>query len=135
MIHNIFLNLRKKYKIDEKTLAIEQRAGLDVSPVQVLKRRFKIYLQSKTVISNKNIYCIFKRKSLVCIEHIKAFQIGKRAAQGYNIYLTFGSDKTVTKDAEDSYKRYAMAMKHYNQAICDRDSFLLGYEKFTKLNI
>ncbi|QOY52497.1 hypothetical protein [Candidatus Sulfurimonas baltica] len=55
--------------------------------------------------------------------------IGKRAAQGYNIYLTFGSEKTISKNAEDSYKRFSMAMKHYNQILCDEDSFTLGYNK------
>lgn len=61
-------------------------------------------------------------------QYTKAFEIGKRAAQGYNIYLTFGSEKTVTKDAEDSYRRYAMAMKHYNQVLCDKESFIEGYD-------
>lgn len=62
-------------------------------------------------------------------QHTKSFEIGKRAAQGYNIYLTFGSDKTITKDAEDSYRRYSMAMKHYNQVLCDEESFLHGYRQ------
>ena len=57
----------------------------------------------------------------------RAFIIGKRGAMGYNIYLTFGSEKTVSKNAEDSYHRYAMAMKHYNQDICDREHFIKGY--------
>jgi hypothetical protein len=60
--------------------------------------------------------------------HTKAFEIGKRAAQGYNIYLTFGSDKTITKDADDSYRRYSMAMKHYGQVLCEKEGFILGYE-------
>ncbi len=55
------------------------------------------------------------------------------------MYLTFGSDKTVTKDAEDSYGRYAMAMKHYNQIVCDKDIFIQGYNdvqsKKTKNNL
>lgn len=58
----------------------------------------------------------------------KAYNIGKRAAKGYNIYVTFGSEKTITKDANDSYNRYAMAMKHYKQELCDEEWFLLGYD-------
>lgn len=57
----------------------------------------------------------------------RAYKIGYAAGSGENMYLTFGSDKTVPKDAEDSYKRYAMAMKHYNQVVCNKESFLNGY--------
>ena len=55
----------------------------------------------------------------------KAFAIGKHGGLGYNIYITFCSAKTVTKD---SYRRYAMAMKHYNQEVCDKDYFIAGYK-------
>jgi len=55
----------------------------------------------------------------------RAYVIGYRAGLGKNMYLTFGSDKTVTKDAEDSYKRYAMAMKHYNQTLCIIKHFVI----------
>ncbi|MDF1875208.1 hypothetical protein JHD48_05645 [Sulfurimonas sp. SAG-AH-194-I05] len=56
-----------------------------------------------------------------------AYIIGSRGASGHNIYLTFGSNKTQTKDAQDSYKRYAMAMRHYDQKICNQESFIRGY--------
>ena len=85
---------------------IEKRAGLDVNILQILKRRYKIHKQYK-----------------------RGFEIGKRAAKGYNIYLTFGSEKTISKDAKDSYKRYSMAMKHYNQVLCDEESFIMGYNQ------
>ncbi len=84
---------------------IEKRAGLDINIYQIFKRRLQVYRQYK-----------------------RGFEIGKRAAKGYNIYLTFGSDKTVSKDAEDSYTRYSMAMKHYNQDLCDRTGFFSGYD-------
>jgi hypothetical protein len=80
-----------------------------------------------------NLYLFFvriiKQGFKINNQHTKAFEIGKRAAQGYNIYLTFGSDKTITKDEDDSYRRYSMAMKHYGQVLCDKRSFLLGYEQ------
>lgn len=60
-------------------------------------------------------------------EKRKAFILGQRAAGGNNIYLTFGSEKTCPKSAEDSFRRYSMAMKHYNQNVCDEESFLDGY--------
>jgi hypothetical protein len=59
----------------------------------------------------------------------KAYNIGKRAAKGYNIYVTFGSKKTIPKDANDSYRRYSMAMRHYNQELCSKEYFLLGYDE------
>ena len=62
-------------------------------------------------------------------KHKKAFNIGYSGGKGNNIYITFGSDKTITKDAEDSYKRYAMAMKHYKEEACDKESFIQGYNK------
>ena len=96
--------MRNKYHYYVKVYEAEKRAGLKMTLFEILKRRFKIYKQYK-----------------------KAYELGKRAAQGYNIYLTFGSEKTITKDAEDSYRRYAMAMKHYDGDICDRESFLEGY--------
>jgi len=103
-MQNIFISSIKKYRYYRKVLDIEERAGLDVNIYQVIKRRLKVYRQYK-----------------------RGFIIGKRAALGYNIYLTFGSNKTITKDAEDSYKRYSMAMKHYNQLLCDRVGFYSGY--------
>jgi len=57
----------------------------------------------------------------------RAYEIGKAGAQGKNIYLTFGSAKTVCKDADDSYKRYAMAMNQYEQELCDKEEFVKGY--------
>jgi len=69
----------------------------------------------------------FKRRVKIYKQHKRGFELGKRAAKGYNIYLTFGSDKTITKDAKDSYRRYSMAMKHYNQVLCDKESFIQGY--------
>ena len=105
----IFLGFVKKYRYYRKVLDIERRAGLDVTIYQIFKRRRQTYRQYK-----------------------RGFKIGKRAAQGYNIYLTFGSDKTVSKDAEDSYTRYSMAMKHYNQVLCDEESFILGYQQVSK---
>lgn len=86
----------------------------------------RIYKYSKQVNPQANIYQIFKQRKELDIKS-RAFEIGKRAAQGYNIYLTFGSSKTITKDAHDSYKRYSMAMKHYNQDLCDKESFIQGY--------
>ena len=108
MITTLYIKLIKKYKKYKEIFEAEKKAGLDVSVYQIFKRRLKIYKQ-----------------------HKKAFEIGKRAAQGYNIYLTFGSDKTITKDAEDSYKRYVMAMKHYKQVVCNADSFFSGYNNVT----
>ena len=67
----------------------------------------------------------------VCKEyevHRHAYELGCRAAQGKNIYLTFGSEKTISKDAQDSYRRYVMAMKHYNNGVvCNKESFIAGY--------
>jgi len=107
---NVFRGSIKKYKHYKKVLEIERRAGLDISIYQVFKRRLQIHRQYK-----------------------RGFEIGKRAAQGYNIYLTFGSDKTICKDAKDSYKRYSMAMKHYNQALCDEKGFFEGY-RYVEMN-
>jgi len=101
---HIIIGSIKKYRYYRKVLDIEKRAGLDVNIYQIFQRRLQVYRQYK-----------------------RGFKIGKRAAQGYNIYLTFGSKKTISKDAEDSYKRYSMAMKHYNQALCDKASFVSGY--------
>jgi hypothetical protein len=70
-----------------------------------------------------------KRKYFRYRSKKKAFNIGSRAAKGYNIYLTFGSEKTIIKSAEDSYKRYAMAMKHYKQKPCLKKVFTDGYNK------
>ena len=64
----------------------------------------------------------------------KAYILGQRAARGKNIYLTFGSEKTCPKSGEESYKRYAMAMKHYNQVLCDKEYFLRGFKKFADVN-
>lgn len=107
----MFADNIKKYQNYREIIAIEKRAGLSHSVYSIVIRKWKIYKQNK-----------------------RAYEIGKRAAQGYNIYLTFGSDKTVTKGAEDSYKRYAMAMKHYNQTLCNRNSYIVGYNK-SKINI
>ena len=62
-------------------------------------------------------------------EQKKAYQIGYRAGKGKNIYLTFGSDKTITKNAHDSYHRYAMAMRHYNEISCNEEDFTIGYNR------
>lgn len=75
------------------------------------------------------MYSIFISKYKHYKEYRKGFEIGKRAAQGYNVYLTFGSRKTVTRDAQDSYKRYAMAMNHYEQILCNKKGFYDGYNK------
>ena len=107
----MFANIIKKYQNYREIIAIEKRVGLSHSLLSIVIRKWKIYKQNK-----------------------RAFEIGKRAAQGYNMYLTFGSDKTVTKNAEDSYKRYAMAMKHYNQTLCNIDCFILGYNN-SKINV
>lgn len=77
-----------------------------------------------------SLYATFKRKNNARRQYSKAFAIGKRAAQGYNVYLTFGSDKTITVDAKDSYKRYAMAMKHYKEEVCSQDAFYDGYNRY-----
>ncbi len=103
-MHYIFIGFIKKYRYYRKVLDIEKRAGLDVNIYQIFQRRLQVYGQYK-----------------------RGFKIGKRAAQGYNIYLTFGSDKTVSKDADDSYTRYSMAIKHYNQVLCDKAGFVNGY--------
>ena len=76
-----------------------------------------------------NLFMVLKQKFMLYKDKRRAFSIGQRAALGKNIYLTFGSDKTVVVDAQDSYKRYAMAMKHYNQSLCDKGSFLQGFNK------
>ncbi len=107
---NIIIDSIKKYKHYKKVIEAEKRAGLNVTIYQIFKRRLKIYKQYK-----------------------RGFEIGKRAAQGYNIYLTFGSDKTITKDVEDSYRRYSMAMKHYNQVLCDEKGFFEGY-RYVRMN-
>ena len=74
-----------------------------------------------------NLFSKLKRRYKRYKQHKKAFELGKRAAKGYNIYITFGSAKTRCKSAEDSYDRYAMAMKHYNQVLCDEKGFFEGY--------
>lgn len=81
-----------------------------------------------------NVFQIIKRRFKVHRQYKRGFIIGKRAAKGYNIYLTFGSKKTISKDAEDSYKRYSMAMKHYNQVLCDSAGFFSGYNSVKSLN-
>jgi len=111
MFH-IFKAINQKYKYYKKIYEVEKESNLDIGIYQILQRRRKIYKQ-----------------------HKRAFEIGKRAAQGYNIYLTFGSEKTITKDAKDSYKRYTMAMKHYNQNPCNQDSFILGYKSIKNSEI
>ena len=98
------IKVQKAYSKYIQIREIEKKAGLRENFLSTLKRKYIIYKQNK-----------------------RAYIIGQRAAQGYNIYLTFGSDKTITKDAEDSYRRYAMAMKHYDQVLCDLDSFVIGY--------
>jgi len=92
-----------------------------------LKRELSIYSIESEAGLNKNILVFIKRKYKIYKQHKRAYTIGYRAGLGKNMYLTFGSDKTVTKDAEDSYSRYAMAMKHYNQIVCDKDTFIQGY--------
>jgi len=93
----------------------------------------RIYKYAKEIYPNKNIFQTFqKRKELD--RKSRAFEIGRRAAQGYNIYLTFGSDKTRPQDAEDSYRRYSMAMKRYNQVLCDKESFIQGYKLVQSLD-
>jgi len=87
----------------------------------------RIYKYAKQIYPNTNVYQLFQQWKELDSES-RGFEIGKRAAQGYNIYLTFGSDKTQPKDAEDSYRRYSMAMKHYNQDLCDKESFIQGYK-------
>jgi hypothetical protein len=59
----------------------------------------------------------------------QAYIIGSRAALGKNIYLTFGSEKTVIKNAQESYIRYSMAMKRYDQECCDKEYFVKGYDE------
>jgi hypothetical protein len=81
-----------------------------------------------------NIIKSLKRKILKYRSNKKAFNIGYRAGKGYNIYLTFGSVKTITKDAVDSYKRYKMAMKHYKQKPCLQKAFTRGYNKAIQQN-
>ncbi|OHE10068.1 MAG: hypothetical protein A2513_08195 [Sulfurimonas sp. RIFOXYD12_FULL_33_39] len=56
----------------------------------------------------------------------QAYIIGSRAALGKNIYLTFGSQKTVTKNAQESYIRYSTA---YDQECCDKEYFIKGYDE------
>jgi len=95
--------------------------------VTQVKKKILIYrLESKAGL-NKNVFMLIQRKYKIYKLRKRAYVIGYRAGLGKNMYLTFGSDKTVTKDAEDSYKRYAMAMKHYNQTLCDKDEFFKGY--------
>ena len=78
---------------------------------------------------------VSKKPRVVMRDKERAYVIGQRAASGKNIYLTFGSEKTCPKSAEESYNRYSMAMKHYNQKICDKESFILGFEEVAKLNL
>ncbi len=80
-----------------------------------------------------NFLQALKRKIFRYKAYRKAFEIGKRAGKGYNVYLTFGSEKTITKDAEDSYKRYKMAMKRYKQKPCLRKAFTTGYNRVNLL--
>lgn len=108
----MLMSIVEQYHYCKKVYEIEKKAGLSHTLFSILIRKWKIYKQ-----------------------HKRAFEIGKRAAQGYNIYLTFGSEKTVTKSAEDSYRRYSMAMKHYNQALCDINSFILGYNQIKKVEL
>ena len=102
----MFMLIIRKFHYCKKVYEIEKRAGLSHSFFSIVKRKWKINRQYQ-----------------------RAFEIGKRAAQGYNIYLTFGSEKTVTKNVEDSYMRYSMAMKQYNQVLCDEKGFFEGYQK------
>ena len=76
-----------------------------------------------------NLIQNIKRKYFKYRAKKKAYDIGCRAAKGYNIYLTFGSEKTITKNAKDSYKRYKMAMKHYKQKPCLEKAFTKGYNQ------
>jgi len=107
-----YSSILTSYKKHKQIVEIEKQAGVRDSFTLMLINKYKIYKQRR-----------------------KAYILGKRAGSGKNIYLTFGSDRTIVNDAEDSYRRYAMAMKHYNQVLCDREYFLLGFKKFTKLNI
>jgi len=85
----------------------------------------KAWLQQKMYLDLKQDYREYE-------EHRNAYEIGYSAGQGNNIYLTFGSNKTNPIDAEDSYKRYAMAMKHYNENLCNKESFITGYKSGKK---
>lgn len=100
------------YSNYKSRVAVEKRVGLRENLFSTLRRKYILYKQKR-----------------------KAYILGQRAACGKNIYLTFGSDKTCPNSADESYHRYSMAMKHYNQSVCDRESFLLGFKKFTKLNV
>ena len=108
-MYKICISFFKHYKQYKKIYEAEKRAGLDVGLFHILKRKLKIYKQ-----------------------HKRAFELGKRAGSGENIYHRFGSATTVTKNAEDSYQRYAMAMRYLSQISCDKDSFIMGYNKIKK---
>ncbi len=108
----VLLHKVKEFYLNHKRIVeIEKRAGLRESLFLTLKRKYILYKQKR-----------------------KAYILGQRAARGKNIYLTFGSEKTCPKSGEESYKRYAMAMKYYKQNVCDRESFLDGFKKFADVN-
>ena len=103
--------VQQLYSNHRRIVAVEKRAGLRESLFLTLKRKYILYKQRR-----------------------KAYILGQRAARCKNIYLTFGSEKTCPKSGEESYKRYAMAMKHYNQVLCDKEYFLRGFKKFADVN-
>lgn len=104
----VLLHKVKEFYLNHKRIVeIEKRAGLRESLFLTLKRKYILYKQKR-----------------------KAYILGQRAARGKNIYLTFGSEKTCPKSGEESYERYAMAMKHYNQVPCNKEYFLRGFKKF-----
>lgn len=76
-----------------------------------------------------NIFSLLTSKLDIMRKRRQAYIIGSRAALGKNIYLTFGSQKTVTKNAQESYLRYSTAMKRYNQECCDKEYFIKGYDE------
>lgn len=76
-----------------------------------------------------NLFSLFTSKLNIMHKRRQAYIIGSRAASGKNIYLTFGSEKTVAKNAHESYIRYSMAMKRYDQECCDREYFIKGYDE------
>ena len=105
-MQRLIQKIKQLFSDYQTRLAIEKRAGLRENLFITLKRKYILYKQKR-----------------------KAYILGQRAATGKNIYLTFGSEKTRPKSAQESYSRYAMAMKHYNQVVCDRESFFLGFNK------
>lgn len=76
-----------------------------------------------------NLFSLFTSKLDMIYKRRQAYMIGSRAALGKNIYLTFGSEKTVTKNAHESYVRYSTAMKRYDQECCDKEYFVKGYDE------